>query len=172
MIMVIAMGKKPVLAVALGLILILSLVAIVAGLWLPSLSNDNPNITPTPTAIPTSTQIPTPTYTPTATPSPTPTLSPIVPVPTMQVNNNRSVTITLPYRMQVNYTLPWISSTTIFYYGMDQYNSTYLDIRSPSGFPDQGFPAKQGVYTALWGDQITVLEVYPTYLVVQIEHTP
>jgi hypothetical protein len=76
-----AMTKKTILAVALGFILLLSLVVIVAGLWLPSLSNDNPNDTPTPSATPTSTPIPTQTPSPTQHPSPKPTVEE-TPIPT------------------------------------------------------------------------------------------
>jgi hypothetical protein len=168
---------KKLLVTVLGLILIASSVAIVAGLWVQSLSGNDTTINPTPTPEETPSSIPTLTSTPSPTESSSPTSTPIpsLPVPTMQINSNKSVTITVPFRNSVTYLLPWYSNPDtdqmIFYYGIDPYNSTYLDIRSPDGFPDQGFSTNLSiVQTALWGDQITVLEVYPTYLVVQVEH--
>jgi hypothetical protein len=173
------MSKKRLLVLFLIFVIFASLIAIAAS-WNTFHPHSTPIVTPSPTqtATPTPSVIenPSPTPEPTETPSPTPMLtpSPTMPVPTTLINQNGSVTITVSYRNPVTYLLPWYSNSDnnkmVFYYGIDSSNSTYLDVSNPSGWPDQGFPAKQGVYESFWGDQITVSEVQPTYLVILVEH--
>jgi hypothetical protein len=123
--------------------------------------------------------MPTLTPSPTETPSPTPTLAPTMPVPTMQVNQNQSVTITLPSGVDVSYRLPWDSEPTIFNWGSTMNLSGLRLVVTNSEIGRSAvFPVKQGIYETTWGLsirglRITITEIHfqPNFLVILVEQS-